>query len=44
VSTVDVRPTGSPGRFFDWAKPLMNGQVRRSISADLARLKEHLDT
>ena len=40
---VAIRAAGSPGRFFGWAKPLMNAQVRRSIAADLARLRERLD-
>jgi hypothetical protein len=40
---VAIRATGSPGRFFGWAKPLMNAQVRHSIAADLARLRERLD-
>ena len=39
---VAIRATGSPGRFFGWAKPLMNAQVRRSIAADLRRLQECL--
>ena len=41
---VAIRATGSPGRFFGWAKPLMNAQVRRSIAADLARLRGCLET
>lgn len=41
---VAIRATGSPGRFFGWAKPLMNAQVRRSIAADLARLKARLES
>lgn len=40
---VAIRATGSPGRFFGWAKPLMNAQVRRSIAADLERLRVRLD-
>jgi hypothetical protein len=40
---VAIRATGSPGRFFGWAKPLMNAQVRRSIAADLGRLKARLE-
>lgn len=39
---VAIRATGSPGRFFGWARPVMNAQVRRSIAADLARLKDCL--
>jgi hypothetical protein len=40
---VAIRASGSPGRFFGWATPLMTGQVRRSITADLARLKRCLE-
>lgn len=40
---VAIRATGSPGRFFGWAKPLMQAQVRRSVAADLARLKQRLE-
>ncbi len=36
---VAIHASGRPGRFFGWATPLMAGQVRRSITADLARLK-----
>lgn len=39
---VAIRATGSPGRFFGWARPLMAAQVRRSIAADLATLRECL--
>ena len=39
---VAIRATGSPGRFFGWARPLMNAQVRRSIEADLMRLRDCL--
>jgi len=28
-----IRATGTPGRFFGWATPLMKGQVRKSITA-----------
>lgn len=42
ATEVAIRATGSPSRFFGWARPLMAAQVRRSISADLARLKECL--
>lgn len=41
---VAIRATGTPGRFFGWAKPLMNAQVRRSIAADLGRLKQRLES
>lgn len=39
-----IRATGSPGRFFGWATPLMRRQVRRSIAADLQRLRACLET
>jgi Polyketide cyclase / dehydrase and lipid transport len=38
-----IRATGSPGRFFGWATPLMRRQVRRSIAADLERLRSCLE-
>ena len=41
---VAIRATGSPGRFFGWARPLMNAQVRRSIAGDLPRLKARLES
>jgi hypothetical protein len=41
---VAIHASGSPGRFFGWATLLMAGQVRRSITADLARLKRCLET
>jgi Polyketide cyclase / dehydrase and lipid transport len=41
---VAIHASGSPGRFFGWATPLMTGQVRKSIAADLARLKHCLET
>jgi len=41
---VAIHASGSPGRFFGWVTPLMTGQVRRSITADLARLKRCLAT
>lgn len=40
---VAIRASGSPGRFFGWATPLMSRQVRRSITADLARLRDRLE-
>jgi hypothetical protein len=40
---VAIRAAGSPGRFFGWATPLMTRQVRRSISADLCRLRACLE-
>lgn len=41
---VTIHAHGSPGRFFGWAKPLMTRQVRRSITADLRRLRDCLET
>ena len=38
-----IRATGEPGRFFGWATPLLRRQVRRSISADLERLRVALE-
>jgi hypothetical protein len=38
-----IRATGSPGRFFGWATPLLGRQVRRSIAADLDRLRACLE-
>ena len=38
-----IRATGSPGRFFGWATPLMRRQVHRSIAADLERLRTCLE-
>ncbi|MFI6099221.1 SRPBCC family protein [Lentzea sp. NPDC051213] len=40
---VAIRASGSPGRFFGWATPLMARQVRKSITADLARLKDCIE-
>ena len=40
---VAIRASGSPGRFFGWATPLMARQVRKSITADLMRLKACLE-
>jgi Polyketide cyclase / dehydrase and lipid transport len=39
-----IHATGSPGRFFRWATPLMARQVRTSIAADLKRLRACLET
>jgi hypothetical protein len=39
-----IRASGSPGRFFGWATPLMQRQVRQSISADLERLRACLES
>jgi hypothetical protein len=41
---VTIHATGTPGRFFGWATPLMARQVRRSITADLDRLRACLET
>ncbi len=38
-----IHATGTPGRFFGWATPLMTRQVRASISGDLARLRDRLE-
>jgi len=40
---VAIRATGSPGRFFGWATPVMARQVRKSIAGDLERLKACLE-
>lgn len=40
---VAIHATGTPGRFFGWATPLMARQVRRSIAADLGRLRRCLE-
>lgn len=40
---VAIRASGSPGGFFAVAEPLMRWQVRRSIAADLERLKRNLE-
>ena len=40
---VAIRATGSPGRFFFWARPVLAWQVRRSIAADLDRLRTRLE-
>jgi hypothetical protein len=36
---VAIHASGSPGRFFGWATPLMTRQVRANITADLGRLR-----
>jgi hypothetical protein len=43
ATAVAIHATGSPGRFFGWATPLLRRQVRRSISADLERLRACLE-
>jgi hypothetical protein len=40
---VAIRASGKPGRFFGWANPLMKRQVRKSIAADLERLRTCLE-
>jgi len=40
---VAIRASGSPGGFFGWATPLMARQVRKSIAADLDRLRACLE-
>ena len=42
-TTVAIHAAGTPGRFFGWASPLMTRQVRRSIAADLERLRRCLE-
>jgi hypothetical protein len=42
-TSVAIRASGSPGRFFGWATPFMARQVRRSINADLERLRQCLE-
>lgn len=42
-TTVTIHATGTPGRFFWWATPLMTRQVRNSITADLNRLRDCLE-
>jgi hypothetical protein len=41
---VVISAHGSPGRFFGWAAPLMRRQVRKSIAADLQRLRDQLES
>jgi hypothetical protein len=43
MTEVAIHATGTPGRFFAWAAPVMTAQVRRSIAADLGRLKRNLE-
>jgi hypothetical protein len=40
---VAIHAVGEPGRFFGWAGQLMSRQVRRSITADLERLRACLE-
>jgi hypothetical protein len=41
---VAIHATRTPGRFFGWASPIMARQVRRSITADLQKLRTCLET
>jgi hypothetical protein len=43
-TTVTIHATGTPGRFFGWATPLLARQVHRNIAADLGRLRGCLET
>ena len=36
---VAIRATGTPGRFFGWARPIMAWMVRKNIAGDLERLR-----
>ncbi|MGH3366985.1 MAG: SRPBCC family protein [Nocardioidaceae bacterium] len=38
-----IHSSGSPGRFFGWATPLLSRMVRRNITADLRRLRDCLE-
>ncbi|TWF80129.1 polyketide cyclase/dehydrase/lipid transport protein [Pseudonocardia hierapolitana] len=40
---VSIHATGTPGRFFGWATPLLARQVHRNIAADLGRLRSCLE-
>jgi hypothetical protein len=40
---VAIHASGTPGRFFGWASPLMTRQVRKSIMSDLDRLRDCLE-
>jgi hypothetical protein len=40
---VAIHAIGTPGRFFRFATPMMRRQVRRSIAADLHRLRDRLE-
>ncbi len=42
-TNVAIWASGSPGGFFSVAEPLMRWQVRRSIAADLGRLKKNVE-
>ncbi|GAB1510590.1 hypothetical protein JCM33774_26320 [Actinophytocola sp. KF-1] len=40
---VTIRATGSPGKFFGWAGPLLARQVHKNITSDLHRLRACLE-
>jgi hypothetical protein len=40
---VTIHATGTPGRFFGWATPLLARQVHRNIAADLRLLRDCLE-
>jgi Polyketide cyclase / dehydrase and lipid transport len=42
-TVVAIHASGTPGRFFGWATPIMARQVRKSISSDLGRLRAALE-
>ena len=41
---VAIHATGTPGRFFWWATPIMTRQVRKNIAGDLDRLRACLES
>ncbi len=41
---VAIHATGEPGTFFRWAAPAMAAPVRKSIAADLGRLRTCLES
>jgi hypothetical protein len=43
-TTVTIHATGTPGRFFGWATPLMARRVHKNIAADLDRLRHCLES
>lgn len=38
-----IHASGTPGRFFWWATPIMSRQVHKSIAGDLDRLRDCLE-
>ena len=44
ATRVAIHTTGTPGGFFGLAAPLITRQVRNSITADLHRLRDRLQT